>query len=505
MSERRRSAFWGVLFGYSSVAISLVRNILLVPIFLHSIPLTEYGAWLATGGALTLMLVNDFGLGGVVTQKASAAVGADDMRLFASLSGSALCIGGILALLLSAISCLVLPFLSAVNDLPEEQKRVVNLCFYLATAANAAGIVAGTAGSLIRSLQKAILAGSIIFIADIANIVFTIVAIVRGAGLYAIAGGLLVRSLLALLGCFFALALLLQRRFHIPLNLQWRSVRELFVDSSRFFVTSIAMKLQAQANVFLVGSILGPATAAVYSLTVRAHETVLMLAGQINSALVPSITHLVGSGNLARFRAVILRILLTMGVVTAFAMTLTVIMNANFLKLWVGESIFGGQKLSILTAFALFVSSIGYVAYDALIAQGKFRLVSTVFGITSLMHVVLLAILLNRGLWLAPIATTVSAATWGLIFWRDIAAEFAITAPERRDLLGQLALLIAVSAVTAGAFLAFYPSVDNWSAFVLQGVICSASVAVAYWYCSRNIREAAKDELRLTLRLFKSR
>ena len=41
-----------MFFGYASMMISLARNILLVPIYLHAIPLAEYGAWLATGGAL---------------------------------------------------------------------------------------------------------------------------------------------------------------------------------------------------------------------------------------------------------------------------------------------------------------------------------------------------------------------------------------------------------------------------------------------------------------------
>lgn len=49
MTGRRRNAVLAVLFGYASLSISLARNILFVPLYLHSIPLAEYGAWLATG------------------------------------------------------------------------------------------------------------------------------------------------------------------------------------------------------------------------------------------------------------------------------------------------------------------------------------------------------------------------------------------------------------------------------------------------------------------------
>ena len=104
MNGRRRSAILAMLFGYASLLISLARNILFVPIYLHNIPLAEYGAWLATGGALALILINDFGLSGVVIQKISVRFGAGDIKALGSLAGSALTIGLLMALLLTAIS-----------------------------------------------------------------------------------------------------------------------------------------------------------------------------------------------------------------------------------------------------------------------------------------------------------------------------------------------------------------------------------------------------------------
>lgn len=501
MSERRRSAFWGLVFAYSSIAVSLVRNIFFVPIYLHNIALPEYGAWLATGGALAMLLVNDFGLAGVVTQKASAAIGAGELRLFASLTGSALCIGALLALILTAFSLVCLPLLISLDALPAPQRHTVLNCFVMAVGANAAGIVGSTAASIVRSLQKSIIAGSITLAADAANILVTLLGILDGAGLYAIAGGLLVRALLAAAVGLFVMNHLL-RRLDIGFDIRWISVRELFADSSRFFVTSIAMKMQAQANVFFVGSILGPESAAIYGLTVRAHETVLMVTGQINGALVPSITHLVGSGNFERFRAVILRVLLTMAALTAFAMTVTVVSNSSFLQLWVGRGVFGGQGVSVLMAAALFVSSLGYVAYDALIAQGKFRFVSSVFAATSILHVALMMWLLHWGLWVAPAVTMTSTTLWGLVFWRKLKTGFNLSSAEIRGLLGQLALLLAVSVGAAALFIAFLPPVSGWSGFLGQVFLCMLALGLGYWVSSATIRTLAREEIGTTMRLF---
>src|SRR5271170_5417397 len=129
MSERRRSAFLSMFFGYSSLTISLARNILLVPIYLHSIPLAEYGAWLATGGALALMLINDYGLSGVVTQRMSAHYGAGDFASLGRLAGSALAIGTLLAIALSLLSLRWVPLLPGLKTLSPSQAHTVLVCF----------------------------------------------------------------------------------------------------------------------------------------------------------------------------------------------------------------------------------------------------------------------------------------------------------------------------------------------------------------------------------------
>jgi hypothetical protein len=65
---------------------------------------------------------------------------------------------------------------------------------------------------------------------------------------------------------------------------------------------------------------------------------------------------------------------------------------------------------------ALFVSSIGGVGYDALLAQGKFQFASMAFALTSLLQVILLVLFLNRGLWFAPTATLLTASVWACCF-----------------------------------------------------------------------------------------
>jgi O-antigen/teichoic acid export membrane protein len=500
MTRRRRTVIFGMLFGYSSILIGLARNVLFVPIYLQSISLPEYGAWLATGGALALLLVNDFGLAGVVTQKISAALGGGDLAKLGSLAGSAFGIGIVMAAGLTALTLLFVPFLPGLQTLGDVQQHAVVQCFVIAVAANAAGVIGATGISVIRSLQNPVAAGCIVLAADIANVGVTLIGLFRGAGLYAIAGGMAVRAAILALAAPLAVAIICTRELHIRIRLSWPSVRELLGDSSRFFLSGVAMKVQAQANVFFVNAILGPTSAAIYSLTVRAHETVLMLLGQINTALAPSVTHLFGSGNALRFRAVLLRLLLTLAAFTGFALSLTIVLNSGFLKLWVGHMAFAGQEVSILMGFALFVSSIGYVAYDALVAQGKFKFVANAFIVTSLLQVVVLWSCLDRGMWVAPTATLVAAVVWGVLFWRRVGADIGVTAAESTGLLGELARMTAVSAVTIAGFLRFYPPAATWLALIAEALLCAAVLACGYLAMSQKMRLIIREEIGVTLR-----
>jgi O-antigen/teichoic acid export membrane protein len=504
MSERRRSVFLSMFFGYTSMMISLARNILLVPIYLHSIPLAEYGAWLATGGALALILINDYGLSGVVTQRMSASYGAGDFAALGRLAGSALAIGSLLSIGLTILSLSFVPFLPGLKTLSAAQSHAVVACFVLAVVANGLGVVGATAASVIRSLQRVVLGGSIILAAEVANLVVILVGLFAGYGLYAIAAGVLVRSVIltvaGLIGVWFVCA----RSLNTAVEIDPAAVRDLIGEASRFFLSSIAIKLQAQANVFLIGSILGPASAAIYSLTVRAHETVLMVVMLINGSLVPSVTHLFGSGNIARFRVVVLRLLVFLAALTALAMTITVILNPAFVVLWIGKGAFAGQTVSILMAVAIFISSIVSIAYDALLAQGKFRLVTRFFMFTGILQIVLLVSLLRWGLWVAPFVTIVTISVWGTAFWMNLAADISITTGEARILLGELARVIAVSVAGAVAFGMFYPSANSWTSLDVEAVVCGLCLTTAYLVTSPSLRRITFEEIGTTFRLFRA-
>jgi O-antigen/teichoic acid export membrane protein len=493
-----------MIFGYSALALALARNIVLVPVYLRHIALGEYGAWLATGGALVQLVVTDFGLAGVVTQRVAHRYGAGKSSQLGPLIGAGLVNGALLATLLTALCLVFAIFLPATQGLTAAQAHRVLQCFLLAVAANGLAVIAGTAAGIVRSLQRAIAVGTITLVADLASVFVTVVALLADFGLYSLAIGMLVRSVLATIGSLALLGMLAMREQQLRWSIGWEESRALWRDSAQFFLTSIAMKLQSNANTLFVGILAGPQSAAIYGLTVRAHETVLMLIAQINTALGPSLAHLVGEEKHARFRALILRLVPVMAVIAALGMTLTVTLNETFVRLWVGPAHFGGQLTSIVMGFAMWVASVAYVAYEALLARGEFARIARTFIAASALHVLLLLILVRLGVWGAPVAVLLTTVCWGTVLGRQVIRDAALSAREVLGIGGEVALIAAIAVAVGAGFAFAYPKSGGWLGLVTEAMICGLALVGALLVLLPRLRRQIREEFSLTLRAMRA-
>jgi O-antigen/teichoic acid export membrane protein len=493
-----------MIFGYSALALALARNIVLVPVYLRHVALAEYGAWLATGGALVQLMVTDFGLTGVVTQRVAHRSGAGKTSELGPLIGAGLVNGALLALLLTLLCLGFATFLPATQGLTAAQSHRVVQCFLLAVCANGLAVIASTAAGIVRSLQRAIAVGTITLVADSMSVLVTVVALFANHGLYALAIGMLVRSVLATVGSLALLGILTAQDPRLRWTLSWSESRALWRDSAHFFLTSIAMKLQSNANTLFVGMLAGPQSAAVYGLTVRAHETVLMFIAQLNAALGPSLAHLVGEEKHVRFRALIVRLVPLMAVTAALGMTLTVTLNETFVRLWVGPAAFGGQATSILMGAALWAASIAYVAYEALLARGEFSSIARTFIAASALHVLLLLTLVRLGMWGAPAAVLLTTLCWGAVLGRRVVRDAGLARNETLAVAGEVAAIAGIAIAVGVGFTFAAPPAAGWLGLVTEAAACALLLVTCLLLLLPKLRRQLREELSLTLRAIRT-
>ncbi len=497
---RRRTFAWNALFGYSTLVFTLARNVLLVPLYLAYIDLGEYGAWLATGGALALLLVTDYGLSGVVAQRIAERAGAGDAAVMRRLVSAGFANALVLALALSALSSLFGLWLPATQGLSAQQLQRVFDCFLIAVASNGFGVLSSAMLAGIRGAQRPAVAGVITLAADVASVMITLACLLSGFGLYAIAIGVLTRSTIAALASVIAIFAICRGAAGRWLP-RWDDSLAMWRDAGRFFFTSIAMRLQNQANVLFVGTLLGPRAAAIYGLTVRAHETVYIVMMQLNAACGPVLAHLAGAGNFERFYGVIRSLLPLLAALATIGIACVAVLNESFVKLWVGADAFGGLGLSVLMGIATWLTALAFVAYEAMVARGEFAFITRAFTLGSVLHVaVLLVVLKVFGAWAAPLALTASSLCWGGLLWRRLASDSPELTAAWPQLLRGVALTGVAGAAAAAVLLALLPLAHSWPVFIAEAVITACGLGAVLLAVRPDLRRSLRDEVLATLR-----
>jgi O-antigen/teichoic acid export membrane protein len=499
-SSRRSSTAWGAALGYASIALGIGRNIVLVPLYLQFLSPTEYGAWLATGGTLVQLLASDFGVGGVILQRTAAASGAGDNDRLSVLLGTAWTSSIVIALIVSAITAALTPFIPRLLGLDAAIAGVVVNCFLLSIVANAISIVGIISGNLLRGLQLATSAGIIQLIAEILVIAVTVLLLCHGYGLYSLAWGMLARALFAAVGCACVAYHVCVRQMGLLPRLRAQESRRLVVDSSRLFVVSLSMKMLTRSDVFFVAALLGSSSAAVYGLTIRIIDTVSMLISQLTTALLPGMAHLYGEGDITRFRDILNRVTPVLSALALAGLATAAFLDRDFVSLWVGRGLYGGSTLAFLFAAAAFVSVVGFIAYDVLMAAGRFQFIARTFTIFAMVQVPATILLLQWvGIAGAPIAIALSSLGWCISLWTQVPRVISPQSLDFGTLRRALGASMIVVTIIIGLGMWSAPAALSWTMLGAMAIATAIIILAGILIVSRDIRIAAKHEAWATL------
>ena len=445
--------------------------------------------------------MTDFGVGGVILQRAAAASGAGDREHLSVIVGTAWVTSAVIAVIVSAVSAGISPFLPGLLHLDASVAGQVIDCFLLSIAANAVAVIATISGNVLRGLQRAVSVGVIQFLAEVTVVAVTVVMLYRGFGLYALAWGMVARAVFAALTSVIQTYRVCVRELRLTPRLQAAESRQLIADSTRLFVVSISMRLLTRSDVFFVGVVLGTASAAVYGITTRMVDTVTMLIAQLTSALLPAMAHLYGEGNLSRFRELLMRITPVLGALSLTGLATAAAVNRDFVSLWVGQELFGGSVTTFLFAASAYVSFVGFIGYDVLMAAGRFQFIARTFAIFSLAQIPLTVLMLRQfGMVGAPLAAIISATGWSLVMWRELSRVLAPEAVNYRRLalLAGISIVVVIAVISITAQL--LPNAVSWTHLAATSVITGIIVLSAIMIVSRSIREVAWQEGIATLR-----
>jgi len=496
---RRSNTIWNMFFGYANIGVSLVRNILLVPLYLKYIDLAEYGAWLATGSVLLNMIMTDFGLAGATTQRVSFFSGKQLNERLGQVIITSFLSSIIIALLLSLITWLAAPYITGSMQLEGAMADRLHECFLLAMFANAIVIPGMISISILKSLKYTIQAGVIYTVTDIISLICSVILLFSGYGLYAIVLGLVTRSALLMLISVFYCYFKCKRDYQLRTEVSISEARILFSNTGYLFLSTLAMKIQTQSDVFFVGLFSGPTSAGVYGLTLRGFETVFLLVSQINHGLAPSLANLYGSADKERLRQVVTKLPLIILFVGAVGLGCFVLLNRAFVTLWVGEHAYAGDMMTCLLGISGYVFLLGAVAYDILGAFAEYRMISRVFLFTALVHVLTIFLVIEFiNPWVVPLAMLVSTSVWGSIFWKYVTARLGANTSGTGLLSIDLLTMGITTFITVCALWQINPVINDWFTFSIYAIALIFVLSFVNLLVGKKVRNTVLGEIKIT-------
>lgn len=349
--SRIRKAVVTAGFAYAQFGVAIVSGIVLVPLTLHRVGATSYGLWLASGEVLGHAGMVELGILGVLPWMIAEADGKGDRAKIRSLLSNGVAIASLVGLAYLALAAAGWKLLPGVLRLTAAERASVVGPLAVLVVANAVSYPMRVYQALMAGLQDVYFNGAFSLVNTVTGISVTAVMLVKGYGLYALAVGAALPSLVALLAACartFALAPDLMRGWPRP---TFAEVRPLFQNGTGVWMATLGWALLAATNGIVLTFLGHPEWVAVYACTSKLSTMATQLAWIIPDSGLVGLAQLYGEGHgRERLRSVSL-LMLRLHLLLAGAATCGFLaFNPAFVTRWVGGGLFGGLPLNILLA-----------------------------------------------------------------------------------------------------------------------------------------------------------
>jgi O-antigen/teichoic acid export membrane protein len=507
MSEpsRQKTAVWNTLFYLLSFLASFAVGVLLVPIYLRSIPADTYGLWLASGNILTWVSLIDPGLSLVLGQRIAAEYGRKDFDNVAAWAGAGMVINtAIVALFIAGVLFVsaFIPQLLKISNLG--QVAEIRTPFILAGIGAALSLGSFGVAAISQGLQSSIGIGMISFVFQILRVPVIYILLIKGFGLNAIAIGTLSSGLGLLVGQTILMFYKI-RTLRGSVHLTFGKVRELAGYLSFTTLMRVGSMLVYYCDLYIVNLVLGPTSVTIMRICRTAAETLRTTAHRPAVAIQAPLTHLIAQGNFERSRNVVSRFLVAETWVVVYVASWLITFNEKFIATWVGTEYSGGFLLSVFVMLAFVAEVCSQIMFNVAFAAGRITesslrtlLQSGVFIVT------LFAGVRWFGLVAVPLAMLISVVSvqlpyYNLILVRDYGFRNSDMAKLGRGAAHMLAGGLAAWFVCVALIERIQSLIGLLGLSLAHLAICAGTV----FFLSRDARQEMRDVVVLLRRVIK--
>ena len=456
-----------------------MTGLVVVPLTLKHLGARPWGLWLASGEILNYAAMVDLGVLTALPWLFAEAEGRHDREAMRRLVSLGLWLGTVAAVGYTAAALVLWRVLPSALFLTAPDRGMIAMPLTLVVIANMLRQPLAAFRAVLVGLQDVVFNGFITLAGSAASVAITMVLLIKGYGLYALAwAAALPPVLVVLISAARALAIApdLRPRWVRP---ELRDLRPLFTQGVGSWLGDAGWQLMAASNAIVITYMGHPEWVPIYACTAKLGTLCTQLAWVLPDSGHVGLAQLNGQRQSARVRAVIglmLRLHLLMAGAAACGL---LVFNPAFVTRWVGPAAFGGVALNSLLALGIVLSSIahGFLASAAVLGRRmRVGLVALVNGLTQ----TLLAVVLGHRLgivgvaWASLAAAAMTSVPAGMLLLRE-AAGFTLPSLVSDLLLPWLARIAPVAAIAVLIGLTSQ-ALGVWLAAAAAVLVCAAYV-----------------------------
>lgn len=489
--SRRVATVVNLVVQNASLALTIVRGIVVVPIYLFFVERVHadlYDAWLASGNIVSWIAFSEGGLSYLLRQQTAQFYGKGDRPELARVIGSGLAMTAALGLVAAAIGLALSPLVPGWFNLDGPAGRQLVAAFACSIGAMALGMVVGALRSVQQGFQRHGLIGGACLFNEALSIVMSVVWLWQGWGVLAIGASFLLREVLNLLVSVGLVGAAL-RQLHVRPAVSVRTARSLLGMTGWTFLNYVAEWGNRSCDAFFVAMMLGNPAVTPVVMSLRAWEMLGGLLSRAAFAFQPGLAHVFGAGEREKFRRISRQLLAVIALGVSLGVGCGVALNRPFVTLWVGRDFYVGDAYNLWWSAAQATSTVITVGGYVLVAAANIRGSALAQLVPNATRVALLPLLLSTlGPQAVPLSIAASFVLGAPLLLREWRQTFGVTAAET---MADFAIILRAWAISFVLGLAWrwLPAPASWMMLVLHGVALTGVLGVVLALAESRLRE----------------
>jgi O-antigen/teichoic acid export membrane protein len=377
------------------------------------------------------------------------------------------------------------------------QATVLSGTFMLAGIAGSLMFFFNAGFSILTGLQKQI-HGAMAGIAGlVTGTLVSLFFLFQGYGLYAIGIGVLADALVRSATTLVLLRATLRRHSGLRIRFSFPVLREILRSSVVLSAGSMVYAVVARTPNIFLGHVFGPSTCTIYTFTSLVQVMLITVAAQISQAVLPGLAYRLGAEEPSSVKPLVSRMLKLGIMMSGLLMGGILVLNEEFVRLWVGPSFYGGTLLNALFCVTGLFAVLYLSLQNLVVAAGNFHTAARGNLLKSGLHFIALlglgyAISLEGVAISALIGFIVATALIQIPFvkiWFKFDSSIKVC-----DVVSVVMWLLIPLAV--GFVMKTFWDPHGWVELIIFGGIYTALVGVGYMLYDRDFRGIVREAVK---------